>query len=140
MDEVARWPARDRADLCAAVAGRRSGLRAEVIEKDFWACWALKRLFSLEAPPAGLIFKGGTSLSKVYGVIEQFSEDVDISFYREDLGFGGDKDPARARGKEARRRLDSLREACQAMIRERLVPLLNKTFSQILGTGPSPDT
>ncbi len=95
MDEVARWEARDRADLFTAAAGQR-GVGAAIIEKDFWVCWTLKRLFGLADPPAGLIFKGGTSLSKAYGIIERFSEDVDLSFQRADLGFGCENDPASA--------------------------------------------
>ena len=63
-------------------------------------CWALKRLFTLANPPAGLIFKGGTSLSKVFQAIERFSEDVDLSFNREDLGFAGEKDPQKAASKK----------------------------------------
>ena len=88
-------PLNDRTDLFAATAGRR-GLTAEIIEKDFWVCWTLKRLFTLPDPPAGLLFKGGTSLSKVFGVIERFSEDVDLSFDRAGLGFGGESDPLNA--------------------------------------------
>ncbi len=62
MDDVARLPIEDRGQLFAAVAGQR-GLIPEIIEKDFWVCWTLKRLFTLPKLPAGLIFKGGTSLS-----------------------------------------------------------------------------
>jgi predicted nucleotidyltransferase component of viral defense system len=65
MDDVARLPAADRADLFV-VTGTGRGLTAEMIEKDFWVCWTLKRLFTLPDPPAGLLFKGGTSLSKVF--------------------------------------------------------------------------
>jgi hypothetical protein len=95
MDEMARLPARDRTDLFTASAAKR-GFNFIIIEKDFWACWVLKQLFGLHDPPAGLVFKGGTSLSKVWGIINRFSEDVDLSFNRSDLGFGGDADPARA--------------------------------------------
>jgi hypothetical protein len=56
----------------------------------------LKRIFSPPAPPAGLLFKGGTSLSQVFGVIERFSEDVDLSIDRARLGFGGESDPLNA--------------------------------------------
>src|SRR5205823_9226493 len=111
MDDVARLPITDRMDLFLATA-RQRGLTAEIIEKDFWVCWTLKRLFTLPDPPAGLIFKGGTSLSKAYGAIERFSEDVDISFQRADLGFGGENDPAAARsGKQRAQRLDDLAAA-----------------------------
>ena len=96
MDDVAQLPMADRADLFAAAA-RRRGLTAEVIEKDFWVCWTLKRVFTLPALPAGLLFKGGTALSKVFGVIERFSEDVDLSFDRAGLGFGGEPVPCRHR-------------------------------------------
>ncbi len=49
----------------------------QIVEKDFWVCWVLKNLF--ESPlKEKLIFKGGTSLSKVYGIIERFSEDIDL--------------------------------------------------------------
>ncbi|MBL8794908.1 MAG: nucleotidyl transferase AbiEii/AbiGii toxin family protein [Planctomycetia bacterium] len=85
MDDVARLPIADRTDLFTAVA-RRRGLTPAVIEKDFWVCWTLKRVFTLPNPPAGLLFKGGTSLSKVFGIIERFSEDMDLSFDRSGLG------------------------------------------------------
>lgn len=44
MDDVARLPARDRAELFGAAAARRGDMRAQVIEKDFWVCWTLKRI------------------------------------------------------------------------------------------------
>jgi len=45
------------------------------------------------------LFKGGTSLSKVYNVIERFSEDIDLSLDRHDLGFSGELDPENAPSK-----------------------------------------
>jgi hypothetical protein len=53
------------------------GRPAAILEKDVWVCWALGVLFSPETPK--MVFKGGTSLSKVYGVIKRFSEDLDIT-------------------------------------------------------------
>ena len=116
MDDVARLPNEDRYQLFTAVAGQR-GLIPEIIEKDFWVCWTLKRLFTLPNLPAGLIFKGGTSLSKVFKVIERFSEDVDLSFDRTDLGFGGENDPLVAStGKKKRRGVEALIEECRRVI------------------------
>lgn len=66
------------------------------VEKDFWACVALDILYNglcKKAHPR-FLFKGGTSLSKVYKLINRFSEDIDITIDREDLGFVGDKDPS----------------------------------------------
>ena len=48
------------------------------VEKDFWVCWALRRIFADEFFRTKLLFKGGTSLSKCYGLIERFSEDIDL--------------------------------------------------------------
>lgn len=132
MDAIARLPARDRADLFAATAARR-GMTAAIIEKDFWVCWSLRRLFTLDDAPAGLLFKGGTSLSKVYNAIDRFSEDVDLSFDRAGLGFGGENDPLRApSGKKTRQRLKELSAACQQTIRERFPPQLTAVFAEAL--------
>src|SRR5207302_4046217 len=136
MDDVARLPFTDRMDLFLATA-RRRGLTAEIIEKDFWVCWTLKRLFTLPDPPAGLLFKGGTSLSKVFGVIERFSEDVDLSFNRAELGFGGESDPLNAlTGKKRKHGLEALTETCQRVIREKLLPQLVTVFSDALDEPP----
>jgi hypothetical protein len=80
MDAVAKWPADRRRVLFEETAARRN-FSAFFIEKDFWVCWALKRLFSLEGHNT-LVFKGGTALSKVFGAIMRFSEDIDLSFDR----------------------------------------------------------
>ena len=74
-------------------AAAQLGMSKAIIEKDFWVCWSLKKLFKLPAFGEQMIFKGGTSLSKAYGVIHRFSEDVDLSLDREQLGFVGDRDP-----------------------------------------------
>ncbi len=59
------------------VAHRKS-LTPEVVEKDFWVSWILGEVFADAFLSQLLCFKGGTSLSKVYGVIERFSEDIDL--------------------------------------------------------------
>ena len=71
-------------------AAAQLGRQAAVLEKDIWVCWVLQTLFSIpDAHP--MAFKGGTSLSKIYDIIDRFSEDVDITLdYRE---FGDDFDP-----------------------------------------------
>jgi hypothetical protein len=60
-------------------AATRKSVDSLIIEKDFWVCWLLAILFSLPELRPHLVFKGGTSLSKVFGVIDRFSEDVDLS-------------------------------------------------------------
>ena len=68
----------ERLDALNAAADA-SGLPPHLLEKDIWVVWALRHLFS--GPYAEqLVFKGGTSLSKAYGVIRRFSEDVDLTY------------------------------------------------------------
>ena len=71
-------PVEDRREALS-VAADRSGRPAHLLEKDVWVVWALATLFG---SPLGehLVFKGGTSLSKAYGVIRRFSEDVDMTY------------------------------------------------------------
>ena len=66
-----------------------------IIEKDFWVCWMLKQLFSIDALTGRLLFKGGTSLSKIFHAINRFSEDIDLAVDYEALGFKGERDPRR---------------------------------------------
>jgi len=67
------------ADLAAlaAAASDRLGLPLAVVEKDVWVV-ELLRSIARPVDDGLLIFKGGTSLSKAYGIIERFSEDVDV--------------------------------------------------------------
>lgn len=77
MEGIAKWTAADRAELIREASALR-GLPTEVMEKDFWVCWVLHRLFRSSGMARKILFKGGTSLSKVFGLIERFSEDVDL--------------------------------------------------------------
>ena len=88
-----------------AVAAEKMGTRAKYIEKDLWTCHVLDVVFNAPLPDRPrLLFKGGTSLSKVYNAIQRFSEDIDITVFREDLGFVGDRDPANPELSNNRRR------------------------------------
>ena len=77
MDRIAKWSAADRSELILEASALRS-MPVESVEKDFWVCWVLNRLFRSPRLSRKILFKGGTSLSKVFGLIERFSEDVDL--------------------------------------------------------------
>ncbi len=53
-------------------AAGRLGMNPAIVEKDFWVCWILKRLFSEPELRGKMVFKGGTSLSRVHGLIDRF--------------------------------------------------------------------
>lgn len=107
----------ERRDLFLGAAARL-GTAVQNVEKDFWVCWTLDVLFNgLEVGGPRLLFKGGTSLSKAFGLISRFSEDIDITVFRDDLGQGVEvADLDTLSGKKRRARLAAIRDACQAYI------------------------
>lgn len=133
MDAFARLPDEER-EAYFQEAAAQMGLPAHIIEKDFWVCWTLKRLFALETVRDTLLFKGGTSLSKCYGLIRRFSEDIDLSIHRASLGFAGADDPAEMGGKAFRRANEALAEAARAKIFGDIQPELDAMIVDQLGS------
>ena len=128
MDSVLQLTPRQRSELFTAAA-QKSGIDVAVLEKDFWVCWTLKELFGLPVLGRHLIFKGGTSLSKVFKIINRFSEDIDVSIDRGFLGYGGANDPeAGASNKEKQRRVEALAAACRSKIAAELLPALHSNI------------
>jgi predicted nucleotidyltransferase component of viral defense system len=81
--------------------GRKVGLPAMSIEKDWWMVHALALIFSMKCAPT-LIFNGGTSLSKAWNLIQRFSEDIDLALDKEYLGFTA-KEPKKKEVNKLRR-------------------------------------
>ncbi len=109
--------AADRRGLFLATAARL-GTTVQNVEKDFWVFWTLDALFNgLQRGGPRLLFKGGTSLSKGYGLIERFSEDIDITVFRVDIGAPASVEELQALSRKQReRRLDDIRKACQTFV------------------------
>jgi len=97
----------------------KTNLPAYAVEKDWWVVQTLAILFEMEIGKH-LVFKGGTSLSKSWAVIERFSEDIDLAVDRSFFGFEGDL------GKSKRTKL---RKTANAYITENLYPELQKLFA-----------
>ncbi len=115
--QVIAAPPDERLDLFLTTANRL-GTPIGNVEKDFWVCWTLNALYH-ERPADGprLLFKGGTSLSKAYGLIERFSEDIDVTVFRDDLVEAASVEELEALSNKKRRaRLDAIRDACRAYI------------------------
>ena len=92
----------------------------QTIEKDWWVTQILRVLFSLPYAEH-LSFKGGTSLSKAWNIIERFSEDIDIAISREYLGFVGELSRTQVSDKLRRAACSFVREKMQYDVREAMV-------------------
>jgi len=105
----------------------RLGLPPASVEKDWWVCVVLEALYGDSALHSLLTFKGGTSLSKAFGLIRRFSEDIDIVVDRRYLGFTGSRDPEMAQSRSAQKRLvDALKKSCADFIEHRIIPSLHQ--------------
>lgn len=111
------------------------GLRPDIVEKDFWVCFMLHHLFHDCKYKDAFVFKGGTSLSKAYHVIERFSEDIDIILdWRKIVSKG--EDPWDDRSKTKQDQYNKLVNARAAKFyAHELVPCLNSELEELLGTG-----
>jgi hypothetical protein len=134
MDTFLRLPAAERR-LAFQQVEATMGLQAFSVEKDFWVCWTLRELHRLPGLGEALTFKGGTSLSKVWKLIQRFSEDVDLIVDKEALGFGGEAAPERAASNKQRRaRLEKLMDACRDWVQRTLHSALTARLRSALGT------
>lgn len=77
MYKFAQMSKEDR-DFVFSKTAIEKGIRKEIIEKDFWVCLMLDYLFTKSKFKRILTFKGGTSLSKGFDIINRFSEDIDL--------------------------------------------------------------
>lgn len=98
----------------------RVKLPVVAIEKDFWVTEILNILFSLPYADK-MVFKGGTSLSKVWGIIRRFSEDIDIAIDRSLFGIEGDI---------TKKQLKKLRKASSVFVRDKLTTDLTMAINQ----------
>jgi hypothetical protein len=134
MTSLYLLPKKEREDFFR-VAADTSKISFDIIEKDYWVVWTLERLFSLADLKNHLTFKGGTSLSKVYGLIDRFSEDIDLSIERDFLGFDENKNPEKATSKKKQREiLDDLALACADYVQNKMLNDLRANVAEKLGT------
>ena len=127
---------KERQRLVCNQTGAQLNLEEVAVEKDFWVCWTLDKLFRLPQWGDNITFKGGTSLSKGWKLIARFSEDIDIVIDRDALGFGGKTKPETAPSKkQTKKRLGALRDACRQCVAESILPLLKAALSADIPTG-----
>jgi predicted nucleotidyltransferase component of viral defense system len=99
-----------------------NGISAETVEKDWWVTLVLRALFTSSFADH-ISFKGGTSLSKCWNLINRISEDIDIAINREFLGFSGELSKTQIS--------DKLRRASCAFVRETMQVELEKQIESL---------
>lgn len=131
MNKIANLSRKEREELFIVTA-RKIGLPEAMVEKDFWVCWVLDYLFHDCPWAAHLAFKGGTSLSKCCGLIERFSEDIDLILdwrlldYQKDEPWGD-----RSRTKQDKFNKDA-NVRTEVFLREKFLPRLQIDFTLLL--------
>ncbi len=138
MDQVATWTKEERETLFLDSAEMLPHLPPSLIEKDFWVCWLLRRVFLLDQG-VPMIFKGGTSISKAYPIIRRFSEDIDLSLDRGVLGYGDVELDAAPSKKAFKKLLEELRTTCNEHIKGPLLKALTSDVENVLGASRSGD-
>ncbi len=98
-----------------------------IMEKDFWVCWLLSILFESEFADS-LVFKGGTSLSKVFGAIDRFSEDIDLSLSPTFLGLP----EAGTTRNQADKWMKKAEDACEVAVQTQIMPALEASVLDVL--------
>lgn len=128
MDLVAKLTGAERKELFSETAAKL-GMTAAIVEKDFWVTWTLDKIFSNPDLSPNLKFKGGTSLSKVFGLIERFSEDIDLILNWNALTV---EDPQEDRSKKKQKKLvEEIREAGRNYIEEKLLPVISADINSV---------
>jgi len=111
-------PEQTRINIFTKTAASKA-LPSIAVEKDWWVTVVLRALFSLPYAE-NLSFKGGTSLSKCWNLIERFSEDIDIAVNREYLGFSGTLSKTQISNKLRRAACSFVREKLQFDLQKKL--------------------
>ncbi|GHT55634.1 nucleotidyltransferase [Bacteroidia bacterium] len=118
MNEFIKLPDTKKAEYFNNTA-LTTGLPNIAVEKDWWVTTVLRALFALPYAE-NFSFKGGTSLSKCWNLIERFSEDIDIAVNREYLGFSGTLSKTQISDRLRRAACSFVRETLQSDIAKQL--------------------
>jgi hypothetical protein len=130
MEELLKATREERAKYFQEATSRSEKIKnVIIIEKDFWVCWTLDQIFSHPILSPHVTFKGGTSLSKCYSIIDRFSEDIDLTLSKHYIGITAENDPATVTGSNQRSiRLKQLTEKVKNKITNHVKPLLTEEF------------
>jgi hypothetical protein len=133
MSALATLPAAERREIFEEVQVR-AGTSAVTLEKDFWVVWLLERIFRRADLGGQAVFKGGTSLSKVFHAIARFSEDIDLGISPASLGYDESELEKASKNAWNTRLRPGLEAACAKQVESHWLPVLAKEVTATLGT------
>jgi hypothetical protein len=123
----------ERRALAFEQAGAGRVGQSGILEKDFWVSWLLGLLFAQADVAPHLVFKGGTSLSKVFGVIDRFSEDVDLCLAPAFVGADAAAFDALSSRVKRDAAILAMQRQCAAKVQQLLMPALEAAIGDALG-------
>ena len=126
MNKIANLPKQQRSELFSETATLMKTTNA-IVEKDFWVVWTLNKIFSDDRLNKILMFKGGTSLSKVFNLIGRFSEDIDLILDWRLISKVNPLSEQESKNKQVKFN-EQINENAKVFIKDQLLPV----FSQIL--------
>lgn len=132
MRSIAKLSAQDRKELFSSTAFQ-TGMSEAIIEKDFWVCWMLDYLFHRCRWKSHLAFKGGTSLSKAYDLIQRFSEDIDLILDWQELGYEKDEPWKMTSNKKRDGFCTQIKRKTATFLRDECLPVMKYDLEQELG-------
>lgn len=129
METFIQRPSRERREAFE-IAAAQLGITEAAVEKDFWVCWVLKHLFDDPQLKSQCLFKGGTSLSKCFQLIQRFSEDIDLVLDWTVLPEASRQPPWEERSKTQQEKLNkALNVSAQQYIATFIMPRLERVIA-----------
>lgn len=124
--------AKNELELIIRNASLKLGVNEVILEKDYWVCFVLNYLFSKCKWKEDFTFKGGTSLSKCFDLIQRFSEDIDLILDWRVIGYNFDEPwQKRSNTKQDQFNKESNRKT-EEFLKNEFVPQLERDFSSLL--------
>ena len=129
MNKIANLPKQQRSELFSETATLMNTTNS-IVEKDFWVVWTLDKVFSDDRLNKILMFKGGTSLSKVFNLIGRFSEDIDLIL---DWRLVSNENPLNAQESKNKqvRFNEQINDNAKEYIKNILLPIISENLSPL---------
>ena len=129
MNKIANLPKQQRSELFLETATLMNTTNS-IVEKDFWVVWTLDKIFSDDRLNKILMFKGGTSLSKVFNLIGRFSEDIDLILDWRLVSNENPLNEQESKNKQVKFN-EQINENAKEYIQNQLLPIISETLSPL---------